>query len=206
MYWPDSSSASGIVAPDVKSTNGPNSAEQNRLVLEQGSHNVEPVFEAPKLLVGKTTEIPASAKREEYSIDVRGIKGRAIARCVAEALELEILSRPKDSSVAFPSYEDLMDPANKNVDMDTFFSSYEEASRALAKCPNMPADRTMPTTIQQKKAIVKALFNAITSTERAQDNPGMIKPFLEKKYPDVQTEVVCWKVLVCLSQRTSYRH
>lgn len=96
-----------------------------------------------------------------------------------------------------------MDPINNNADMDTFFSSFEEADAANANATAIPPDPTLPQTAAQRRAIVKALFNAMRSIERAEDNPGMIRPFAEGKYSDVRMETACWHILV---RPTHYYH
>lgn len=104
------------------------------------------------------------------------------------------------SSEAFPddipSIDDLLDPLVSGVDMDTIFSSVEEASCSYSQQFHLPPDDTVPTTVEQKKAIVKALCNAMMNVEQAEDNPGMIKPFAERKYSDRRVELACWHLMV----------
>lgn len=109
----------------------------------------------------------------------------------------ETLTRPANPAIAFPTLETVLNPIDKNADMNTFFTCIEEAN-AIESPDEEPDDPTLPQTVDQKRAMVKALFNAMSSTERAQDNPGMIKPFAEGKYPDVRIEVVAWNILVSL--------
>lgn len=115
-----------------------------------------------------------------------------------ESPEKKPLTLTTTPDALFPSIEALMDPIKHGVDMGTLFSSLEEASAAAIKTSNVPPDPTLPCTLQQKKAIVKALFNAINSIDHAEDNPGMIRPFAEKKYEPVRIENACWQILVRL--------
>lgn len=64
------------------------------------------------------------------------------------------------------------------------------------------ADETIPSSINQQRAMVKSLVDAIKSIEHAQDNPNMIKPFREGKFSDARIEKVCWSLV----QTCMYRH
>ena len=90
----------------------------------------------------------------------------------------------------------LMDPAAYNVDVETKYSSLTEAREANRTPSGLREDDTLPTTDIQKRAIVKALTNAMLSTENAEDNPGMVKPFHEGKFGSARVEAVCWELLV----------
>lgn len=56
-------------------------------------------------------------------------------------------------------------------------------------------DRTLPKTIEQKKAAVKLVFKAFKSIALATDNPGMLKAFGEQKHDNRHVETICWTVV-----------
>ena len=94
----------------------------------------------------------------------------------------------------------LLNPTRHMKDIHTtYYSSAYEANRALSHAGNTPEDRTVPRTLGQRKAIVKALCSAIEGVDLAQDNPNMIKPFETKKYSDEKIEAASWNILVTLS-------
>lgn len=98
--------------------------------------------------------------------------------------------------VELPSYQELMDPIASGVDINTRFSSVEEANNSCRKSFDIPHDPTIPYAIEQKRAIVRALCKAMKSVDRAEDNPGMVRPFAERKYSDTRIEIACWNILV----------
>ncbi|KAJ9195168.1 hypothetical protein DTO164E3_6929 [Paecilomyces variotii] len=103
-----------------------------------------------------------------------------------------------------PFIDDLLNPHLSGVDMETIFSSAEEASSYYSQEFHLPPDDSVPTTIEQKKAIVKALCTAIMSVEKAEDNPGMIRPFAECKYSPRRVELACWHLLeACITRHVS---
>ncbi|PWY91728.1 hypothetical protein BO94DRAFT_617059 [Aspergillus sclerotioniger CBS 115572] len=102
-------------------------------------------------------------------------------------------SLPRPSVV--PDIVQLMDPVTFNVDVETTYSSLTEAREANRTASGPREDDTLPTTDIQKRAIVKALTNAMLSTKSAEDNPGMVKPFHEGKFGSARVEAVCWELL-----------
>lgn len=117
-----------------------------------------------------------------------------------ESLRYKYGERPQPSSEAFPDdipcIDDLLHPHVSGVDIETIFSSAEEASSYYSQEFHLPPDDSVPTTLEQKKAIVKALCTAMMSVEKAEDNPGMIRPFAENKYSARRVELACWHLLV----------
>lgn len=102
-----------------------------------------------------------------------------------------------------PKMSDLLNVKHSNVDKDTIFENVDEANR-LASLENIPKDNTIPRSHDQRKAIVKALCNAVKSTEHAEDNPGMIRPFAEGKYSARRIEVLAWNILhTCVVRHTT---
>lgn len=89
--------------------------------------------------------------------------------------------------------------SDDEVDTNTIFATANEANYFQQE--DIPDDDTLPESHQQQRAVVKALFDAIKSTEHAQDNPGMIKPFLEGKYSDCRIERLCWTIMHTCSIR-----
>ena len=92
-----------------------------------------------------------------------------------------------------PRMSEILNADHNNADTSTLFPSAEHANQFEHE--SLPDDVTVPRSILQQRAVVKALFNAIKSTENAQDNPGMIKPFLEGKYSDRRIEILCWNIM-----------
>jgi hypothetical protein len=80
-------------------------------------------------------------------------------------------------------------------DITTCYSSYEEAMRERHKNGSQ-VDTTIPTDNKQKRAIVKALCQAMQSTTYAEDNQNMITPFKNSKIPVERMEFACWRILV----------
>lgn len=90
----------------------------------------------------------------------------------------------------------LLDPAKNGIDTTTRFASGDEAKQAAMGRLSMGMnDATIPTTIEQKRAIVKALCAAMASTERALDNPKAVQPFIDNKYSAESIEIASWKLL-----------
>ena len=85
---------------------------------------------------------------------------------------------------------------DSEVDRDTIFSSAEEANSAAPETEASSIDLTVPDTLEQEKAIVKALFNAMKRVDLALDNRNMVRPFEEGKYSDQRIEMTCWNILV----------
>ncbi|KAI9930541.1 hypothetical protein MW887_011295 [Aspergillus wentii] len=113
------------------------------------------------------------------------------------------VSKAGVSPIKFPTFAQLMDPDRYNVDTGTRFSSVHEANAASRNNEPPPYDPTIPETVKQHRAFVKTLCNAMKSIEYAEDNPGMIKPFADGKYPDQRIETVCWNLLdLCISRHT----
>jgi hypothetical protein len=98
-----------------------------------------------------------------------------------------------------PSMDNLMNPLQTGMDISTRFASLEAANAWRPQTFNIPQDRTIPTTIEQKRALVKAMYKAMRSIEFAEDNEGMIKPFRERKHNGHMVEAACWKILVSLA-------
>ena len=90
-----------------------------------------------------------------------------------------------------------------DANSSTQFSSSAEANSAALGGPSHPIiDPTIPTTEEAKRGHVATLMHAMASTERAEDNPGMIKPFQEGKYSARRIELTCWEVLeACISRQ-----
>ncbi|KAF5864893.1 hypothetical protein ETB97_006119 [Aspergillus alliaceus] len=101
-------------------------------------------------------------------------------------------------------YQKLMDPLNNNVDVNTQYSSLEEANESQRPSTRLPDDSTLPRTQVQKRAIVKQMCNAMASTHRAQDNKPMIKPFKEGRYSERRMEAACWQVLETAIERHTF--
>jgi hypothetical protein len=90
---------------------------------------------------------------------------------------------------------ELLNPSQYGVDMNTHFFSLEHAKSHFTT--QQPVhDWSLPVSDMQKRAMVKALMSAIKSTDHAQDNVGMIRPFHTSKYSDVRVELACWNILV----------
>lgn len=111
---------------------------------------------------------------------------------------LSLLDRKTPSFV--PSLSEIYSADTNDADTDTVFPDAQAAhhhddGRDLS-------DNTLPRSINQQRAIVKALVEAMKSTEHARDNPNMIKPFEDGKYSDTRIEKVCWSVM----QTCMYRH
>lgn len=102
-----------------------------------------------------------------------------------------------------PKMSDLLNVKYSNADQNTIFETAEAANR-LTGGGNVPKDNTLPRTQAQRRAFVKAVFNAVKSTEHAEDNPGMIRPFAEGKYSDRRIEVLAWNILhTCVVRHTT---
>lgn len=102
-----------------------------------------------------------------------------------------------------PKMSDLLNVKYSNADQNTIFETAEAANR-LTGGGNVPEDNTLPRTQAQRRAFVKAVFNAVKSTEHAEDNPGMIRPFAEGKYSDRRIEVLAWNILhTCVVRHTT---
>ncbi|PYI11520.1 hypothetical protein BO78DRAFT_446620 [Aspergillus sclerotiicarbonarius CBS 121057] len=102
-------------------------------------------------------------------------------------------SIPRPSFV--PDIVQLMEPTAYNIDTETKYSSVTEAREANRASSGLQTNDILPTTDLQKRAIVKALTNAMLSTDNAEDNPGMVKPFKEGKFGSERVEAVCWELL-----------
>ncbi|PWY68426.1 hypothetical protein BO70DRAFT_432759 [Aspergillus heteromorphus CBS 117.55] len=100
-----------------------------------------------------------------------------------------------------PDVRMLMDPAAYNVNTATKFGSLTEAREANRSQSAIQADDTIPTLEIQKRAIVKALTDAVLGTTHAEDNPGMIKPFTDGKYSVSRVETACWELLESMISR-----
>ncbi|KAL2004003.1 hypothetical protein VTN02DRAFT_1066 [Thermoascus thermophilus] len=106
--------------------------------------------------------------------------------------------------VDLPSYQELMNPIARGVDINTRFSSAEEANGSCRKSFDIPPDPTIPHAIEQKRAIVRTLCKAMKSVDLAEDNPGMVRPFAERKYSDTRIEIACWNILeFCIERHTT---
>ncbi|PTU24561.1 hypothetical protein P175DRAFT_0520469 [Aspergillus ochraceoroseus IBT 24754] len=104
-----------------------------------------------------------------------------------------------DEDEVLPEFQEematLMHPEINMCDMQTHFSSLGEA-RAFINHKTVPGpDPTIPHTDEQKRAIVKAMYNHMMSTRRALDNRGMVKPFEYGKYSSTRAEIACWEIL-----------
>lgn len=77
------------------------------------------------------------------------------------------------------------------------FNSVHEANVWSQQSVQTAIDISLPQTQEDRKNIVRALLAAMASVDSAQDNDGMIKPFLERKYSKDRMEAACWNVLVC---------
>lgn len=99
----------------------------------------------------------------------------------------------------------LLDPVKNQLDTNTLFSSAEEANSSTlpAATPGWD-DPTLPSTDEQKRAIVKALCLAMTSTEVAEDNPTTIKQFVASEYDAARIEALAWNILDATVARVVY--
>ncbi|KAE8145697.1 hypothetical protein BDV25DRAFT_144407 [Aspergillus avenaceus] len=109
-----------------------------------------------------------------------------------------------DVPIIIRDYQKLMDPVNNNVDIDTHYSSLDEANESQRSSAKLPDDPTVPRTQVQKRAIVKQMCNAMASTQHAQDNKPMIKPFKDGRYNQTRMEVACWQVLESAIERHTF--
>ncbi|RAL01268.1 uncharacterized protein BO80DRAFT_444714 [Aspergillus ibericus CBS 121593] len=118
---------------------------------------------------------------------------------LADHTTLHATAMNSPASISRPSFVPdivkLMDPTAYNIDIETKYSSVTEAREANRASSGLQGNDILPTTDLQKKAIVKALTNAMLSTENAEDNPGMVKPFKEGKFGSERVEAVCWELL-----------
>jgi hypothetical protein len=90
----------------------------------------------------------------------------------------------------------LLDPVRSGVDTSTYFSSIEEANLSVAPHHHVNLeDDTIPRSDEQKKAIVKAISNAIASHDQSGDGITVTKPFRDGKYPPDRIEITAWNVL-----------
>jgi hypothetical protein len=97
-----------------------------------------------------------------------------------------------------PLIGDLLHPAESGADVNTIFKSSDEA-RAYPFYPprhEQFEDDSIPRNETQKRAMVKAMVDALKSTNYAEDNVNMIRPFLKNKYSETRIEMACWKLLV----------
>lgn len=98
-----------------------------------------------------------------------------------------------------PDIEELLDPINSGADTNTIYENSRQAREAMCVVNHElqnQRDRTIPTTDDQKRAIVKALYNAMKSLMYAEDSKAMKRPFIEGKYTDSRLEAACWTLLV----------
>ncbi|KAL1971384.1 hypothetical protein VTN77DRAFT_337 [Rasamsonia byssochlamydoides] len=138
---------------------------------------------------------------EEDSGEENAVEQNAVEEN-AEGAKKETLPPPPPPPI--PRAAHLLDPVTHDMDMNTRFSSYEEACayRPYAfKTP--PHDPTIPTRTEQNRAIVMALKKSMMEMGYAQDNKlaqeryeGLIEPTL--------VEVACWKMLDLLIKRAKY--
>lgn len=90
----------------------------------------------------------------------------------------------------------LLDPVRSGVDTSTYFSSIEEANLSVAPHHHVNLeDDTIPRSDEQKKAIVKAISNAIASHDQSGDGITVTRPFRDGKYPPDRIEITAWNVL-----------
>lgn len=117
--------------------------------------------------------------------------GSSNGRLLSEDIEEEGDKIP----TPIPSVDDLLNPHQSGVATDTKFLSLEHATSYFTAQGAAPDD-TIPLHDSQKRAIVKALMDAIKNVEHAEDNIGMVRPFLNNKYSDARIEIACWNILV----------
>ena len=107
----------------------------------------------------------------------------------------------------FEKAEQVLDPANYQVDNFTMFNSLEEscAWRSALRSSGTPKeDPTIPRTTWQKKACVKVLFKAFKSVFHATDNEKMVLPFREERHHNARVECMCWLLLEAIIRRTEH--
>lgn len=92
-----------------------------------------------------------------------------------------------------PRMLDLYDAANSGVDTNTIFADSQAAHKF--KDEKLLQDDTIPRTLDQQRAIVKMLFNAMKNIQYARDSDSMIQPFQNGKYSDSRIEKVCWSIV-----------
>lgn len=98
----------------------------------------------------------------------------------------------------------LLDPAKNKPDTNTLFSSAEANSLTLPTVIPGWNDPTLSRSVEQKRAIVKALCLAMTSTEVAEDNPTTIKQFVVSEYDPARIEALAWNILDAIVTRVVY--
>lgn len=143
----------------------------------------------------------------QQTVPQQAIPYQVVTQQVAPVQHVPQASASPTSERAAPSFDilKLLDPTNHEIDTNTRFTSGEQAHKAAMTRVDMNvSDPTVPTTTQQKCAIVKVMCEAMKSTERALDNPKAVQPFTEGKYSDVSIEAACWKVLEsCIDRQTT---
>ncbi|KAL4780963.1 hypothetical protein BJX76DRAFT_27100 [Aspergillus varians] len=89
-----------------------------------------------------------------------------------------------------------LESTGEELDTPIKYSSLEEAREHLkVQSRTQGYDPTIPQTVMQKRAIVKALYDLMWSTDKAQDNEGMKKPFKDNRPNPRRVELACWEVL-----------
>lgn len=106
---------------------------------------------------------------------------------------------------SLPKAQEVLKQFDLVSDMETIFDNLEDASAWRAGLRDTDAsadsDQTIPRSPEAKKALVKVLFKAFKSTEKAKDNANMVKAFEQQKHNNAHVEVVCWEVLMKLIDR-----
>ena len=103
----------------------------------------------------------------------------------------------------FQTSESIAGSRGHELDTALIFNNFQEALdwRAVQFCSRLPSDETIPRSIEEKKAHVKTLFKAFKSVELAEDNAGIVKPFLEQRHDNPRVECLCWSVLEACIRR-----
>jgi hypothetical protein len=96
-----------------------------------------------------------------------------------------------------PESRQLVAEAKLGRDADTFFDDFLTAEfyRGSLRPNKRNADPTLPNTAPAMKLHVDLLVRAFKSTQRCDDNQGMIKPFVERRHDPKLVECLCWSLV-----------
>lgn len=105
----------------------------------------------------------------------------------------------------FISASDITNNMIDTRDITTSFSNGDQARlfRKLIETENNKVDPTIPTSLEQRRALVGLLVQAFKSVGKAEDNENVLIAFKNQVHDNILVESVCWNILELCIKRCS---
>lgn len=199
--FPEAGEYPGFSAPTIR---GHEDRDYYVDLAPKGFHGHQPTIPQPSKMESSSTlpEVNQEYSRKPIPITQASSKanttGALVPPKIPHAIDKSALPTKLVAIMASGQATTTITPQANTSDTEITlqFSSVTEANEYPARA-YVGVDPTIPTTQEQREEYIKRLIRAMNATEKAEDNPKVVKRFREgKKYCQIRMEIVSWNILV----------